>query len=87
MVGKFDKTDPEQRRLMAYMLLKCADISNVTKPFPVAKTWGMRLTVCLCYYVIVLLCYCAIMLLWYYAMMVLWYYGIMLLWLLLFIIY
>ena len=45
MVGKFDKADPEQRRLLAYMLLKCADISNVTKPFPIAKTWGMRLTV------------------------------------------
>lgn len=44
MVGVFDKGDAEQRRLLAYMLLKCADISNVTKPFSVAKTWGMRLT-------------------------------------------
>lgn len=44
MVGVFNKEDAEQRRLMAYMLLKCADISNVTKPFPIAKNWGMRLT-------------------------------------------
>lgn len=44
LVGKFDKSDPENRRLLAYMLLKCADISNVTKPFPIAKQWGMKLT-------------------------------------------
>lgn len=45
MVGKFEKEDADNRRLLSYMLLKCADISNVTKPFPVAKQWGMKLTV------------------------------------------
>ena len=30
----------EQKKLVANMLLKCADISNVVKPFPIAKNWA-----------------------------------------------
>jgi hypothetical protein len=33
-------SNPEHRKLMANMLLKCADISNVVKPFHIAKRWA-----------------------------------------------
>jgi hypothetical protein len=36
----FDSENYEHRKLLANMLLKCADISNVIKPFPIAKRWA-----------------------------------------------
>ncbi len=36
----FDASKQEHRKLLADMVLKCADISNVIKPFPIAKKWA-----------------------------------------------
>ncbi|KAJ9453773.1 Dual 3prime [Diplonema papillatum] len=38
------KADPDQRRLVVSMLLKCADISNITKPFEISRIWGQYVT-------------------------------------------
>eukprot|EP00741_Cyanophora_paradoxa_P003254 tig00000691_g3162.t1 len=32
--------EKEDRRMLVEIILKCADISNVVKPFPIAKRWG-----------------------------------------------
>eukprot|EP00992_Anisonema_acinus_P013659 TRINITY_DN8857_c0_g1_i2.p1 TRINITY_DN8857_c0_g1~~TRINITY_DN8857_c0_g1_i2.p1 ORF type:complete len:621 (+),score=275.17 TRINITY_DN8857_c0_g1_i2:65-1927(+) len=40
----FNREDGEHRKLVAAMLLKCADISNVTKPFEISRMWGMAMT-------------------------------------------
>jgi hypothetical protein len=37
---KFDKTCFEDRKLLASMIMKCADISNVVRPFRIAKHWA-----------------------------------------------
>ncbi len=31
----------DERQLMAELLIKCADVSNVFKPFPVARRWAV----------------------------------------------
>jgi len=36
---EFDMNNPEQRRTLMGLLLKCADISNVTRPFDIAAKW------------------------------------------------
>jgi hypothetical protein len=36
----FNKKNPDHHKLIANMLLKCADISNVVKVFPIAKHWA-----------------------------------------------
>jgi cAMP-specific phosphodiesterase len=40
----YDKSNPEHRRLASALLLKCADISNVTKPFDISRLWGIAAT-------------------------------------------
>ncbi|ORZ18549.1 hypothetical protein BCR42DRAFT_349008 [Absidia repens] len=35
--------DDEQRTVMFAAIIKCADISNIARPFPVAKLWANRL--------------------------------------------
>ena len=41
--------DESQRQLVAELLIKCADTSNVLKPFPVAKRWAVRTVVRWCW--------------------------------------
>ncbi|PRP78206.1 3'5'-cyclic nucleotide phosphodiesterase family protein, partial [Planoprotostelium fungivorum] len=36
----FDASRQEHRKLLSEMVLKCADISNVIKPFPIAMKWA-----------------------------------------------
>jgi len=40
----YDKSNAEHRRLASALLLKCADISNVTKPFDISRLWGIAAT-------------------------------------------
>ena len=40
----FDVSCCDDRRLAMQTLMKAADISNVTKPFALSKTWGMMVT-------------------------------------------
>eukprot|EP01012_Entosiphon_sulcatum_P027079 TRINITY_DN32632_c0_g1_i1.p1 TRINITY_DN32632_c0_g1~~TRINITY_DN32632_c0_g1_i1.p1 ORF type:complete len:861 (-),score=172.06 TRINITY_DN32632_c0_g1_i1:41-2503(-) len=40
----YDKQDPDDRRLLTAMILKCADISNVSKPFEISRLWGILMT-------------------------------------------
>ena len=40
----FQFDDPSHRKLTMCMLLKCADISNITKPFEISRTWGQYVT-------------------------------------------
>jgi cAMP-specific phosphodiesterase len=42
--GGFDKKNEQHRRLVMQVLLKAADISNVTKPFDVSRRWAMAVT-------------------------------------------
>ncbi len=35
--------DQESRNLLAIMIIKCADISNIIRPFDVARRWGFKL--------------------------------------------
>jgi cAMP-specific phosphodiesterase len=45
MVGEgFNKSNDHHRRLVMQMLLKAADISNVTKPFEVSRKWAAAVT-------------------------------------------
>eukprot|EP01116_Phalansterium_solitarium_P020028 TRINITY_DN5788_c0_g1_i1.p1 TRINITY_DN5788_c0_g1~~TRINITY_DN5788_c0_g1_i1.p1 ORF type:complete len:1275 (+),score=428.42 TRINITY_DN5788_c0_g1_i1:108-3932(+) len=38
--GSFDVEELDHRKLLASMLLKCGDISNVCKPFGIARRWA-----------------------------------------------
>ena len=40
----FDKDNSEHRTLLMQMVLKAADISNVTKPFNLSRQWAMNVT-------------------------------------------
>jgi cAMP-specific phosphodiesterase len=40
----YDMTRPEHRTCLVQMLLKAADISNVTKPFDVSRLWAISVT-------------------------------------------
>ena len=40
----FDVSQSAHRRVFMTMLLKMADISNVTRPFDLSKTWGHMIT-------------------------------------------
>ena len=42
--GGYDRSNEQHRRLVMQMLLKAADISNVTKPFEVSKKWAIAVT-------------------------------------------
>jgi len=35
--------DQDSRILLAVLVIKCADISNIIRPFPVARQWGFKL--------------------------------------------
>eukprot|EP00002_Diphylleia_rotans_P022039 TRINITY_DN4310_c0_g1_i4.p1 TRINITY_DN4310_c0_g1~~TRINITY_DN4310_c0_g1_i4.p1 ORF type:complete len:1071 (+),score=217.40 TRINITY_DN4310_c0_g1_i4:111-3323(+) len=41
----YSKENPEHRKLLHNILIKCSDISNIAKPFPVAKHWADVVTV------------------------------------------
>eukprot|EP00668_Euglena_longa_P003813 GGOE01004472.1.p1 GENE.GGOE01004472.1~~GGOE01004472.1.p1 ORF type:complete len:884 (-),score=297.49 GGOE01004472.1:509-3091(-) len=40
----YDRSNADHRRVVTAMLLKCADISNVTKPFDISRLWGIAAT-------------------------------------------
>lgn len=40
----FNKDDPVHRRTITSILLKCADLSNLTKPFNISRLWGIAVT-------------------------------------------
>jgi len=40
----FEKQNPSHRRLITAILLKCADLSNLTKPFNISRLWGIAVT-------------------------------------------
>lgn len=40
----YDKENPEHRRLATSMLMKAADLSNLTKPFNIARLWSILVT-------------------------------------------
>ena len=40
----YRKEDPDHRRLTSNMLLKAADISNISKPFEISRRWGLVVT-------------------------------------------
>ena len=40
----YDVSDIAHRRSMLLLLLKAADISNITRPFPISKTWAQYVT-------------------------------------------
>eukprot|EP00388_Colpodella_angusta_P019749 GDKJ01049398.1.p1 GENE.GDKJ01049398.1~~GDKJ01049398.1.p1 ORF type:complete len:460 (-),score=31.88 GDKJ01049398.1:41-1270(-) len=40
----YSKDNPEHRRMLMQVLMKAADISNVTKPFSVSRQWAMAVT-------------------------------------------
>eukprot|EP01104_Vermistella_antarctica_P012702 TRINITY_DN3720_c0_g1_i1.p1 TRINITY_DN3720_c0_g1~~TRINITY_DN3720_c0_g1_i1.p1 ORF type:complete len:641 (-),score=163.35 TRINITY_DN3720_c0_g1_i1:105-2027(-) len=42
--SKRDVSKPEDIAIVMQVILKCCDISNVAKPFPVAKRWSEQLT-------------------------------------------
>ena len=37
--GSFDYKNPEHRLILMQLILKCADISNVSRPFEIANKW------------------------------------------------
>lgn len=39
MINNFDITKEDIRHLLVCLLLKCSDVSNPVKPFPIAKLW------------------------------------------------
>ena len=41
---EYDKDNPEHRKLLCNLLLKAADISNITKPFSISRKWGVCVT-------------------------------------------
>eukprot|EP01012_Entosiphon_sulcatum_P010938 TRINITY_DN16542_c0_g1_i1.p1 TRINITY_DN16542_c0_g1~~TRINITY_DN16542_c0_g1_i1.p1 ORF type:complete len:1937 (+),score=337.07 TRINITY_DN16542_c0_g1_i1:55-5865(+) len=41
---KYDRENPDHRRLFVCVLLKAADISNVSKPFDISRGWTDRVT-------------------------------------------
>lgn len=42
-LGAGRSLDPESRTQLAIMVIKCADISNIIRPFDVARKWGFKL--------------------------------------------
>ena len=40
--GAAEEQERRRRQLTAELLIKCADTSNVVKPFPVARHWAVR---------------------------------------------
>eukprot|EP01012_Entosiphon_sulcatum_P012210 TRINITY_DN1762_c0_g1_i1.p1 TRINITY_DN1762_c0_g1~~TRINITY_DN1762_c0_g1_i1.p1 ORF type:complete len:601 (-),score=101.47 TRINITY_DN1762_c0_g1_i1:52-1587(-) len=43
-VGPYSKENPEHRRMAMMVLMKAADISNITRPFDISKVWGGAIT-------------------------------------------
>eukprot|EP01065_Artemidia_motanka_P003036 TRINITY_DN11435_c0_g1_i1.p1 TRINITY_DN11435_c0_g1~~TRINITY_DN11435_c0_g1_i1.p1 ORF type:complete len:1120 (+),score=366.91 TRINITY_DN11435_c0_g1_i1:95-3454(+) len=44
LAGCYDSQDATQRRLLVSMMLKAADISNITRPFDLSRVWAQYVT-------------------------------------------